>query len=164
MSTRANVVIAYQDRKIGAAKQRWLYRHYDGNVRGVGQALVLAVRNHGWSVNGEPELALLLQEFPSQFEDTIGTHDDIEFLYRITYAADRVTVVARHGGYAGEDDERRYHRAGDAPDNSVELLNMVFKDDKATSFQYDIREPESYIRTLMEATQSAARTWRGQLR
>lgn len=164
MSTRANVVIQYKDLTTGEAKQRWLYRHYGGNVRGVGQAVVRAVRDHGWNVNGEPELALLLQEFPSQFEDTIGTHDEIEFLCRITYADDGVTVVARHGGYAGEDAERRYRRANDTPDNSVELFNMVFKNGKATSFKHDICEPESYIRTRREATQPGVRTWRGRLR
>jgi hypothetical protein len=160
MSTRANVLIKYKDRKTSADSEQWLYRHYDGNVRGVGQAVVRAVCDHGWNVNSEPELTLLLREFPSPFEDTIGTHDEIDFLYRVTYADDRVTVVAWHGGYAGEDAERHYHRANDTPDNSVELCNMVFKDGRAASFQCDIREPESYIRTLVEATQPAVRAWR----
>jgi hypothetical protein len=57
-----------------------------------------------------------------------------------------------------------YRRVNDTPDNSVELFSMMFEDGKAASFRHDIREPESYIRSLAPASQPAARAWRGGLR
>ena len=74
-------------------------------------------------------------------------------------------MVVRHGGYVGEGAERHYRRANDTPDNSVELLHETFNEYGDFESQWhDIREPESYIRTLRTVDQPAARAWRGRLR
>jgi hypothetical protein len=76
-------------------------------------------------------------------------------------------VVVRHGGYVGEraqEYQEYYNRANDTADNSVELLHMTFKGDEVVSTRHDIREPESYIRTLRAVDQQMARAWRGRLR
>jgi hypothetical protein len=78
------------------------------------------------------------------------------------YADDMVRVVARHGGYVGERAAQHYSRANDTPDNSVELFTNTFNESGDLESQWhDIREPESYIRTLPEAAQPAAQAWRG---
>jgi hypothetical protein len=165
MSTRANVVIKYQDRKIGGPSELWLLRSYDGYVRGTGEQVVSAVHACGYIEDGD-RLERLWGKFPPELENTTGLEEDIDFLYRVTYADNKVTVVARHSGYVGEIFKaiRHYDRSNDAPDNSVELYSAMFEDGRAVSFRYDIREPESYIRTLSTVDQPANRSWRGQLR
>jgi hypothetical protein len=71
------------------------------------------------------------------------------------------TVVARHGGYVGERAREYYSQANDTVDNSVELLHMAFKYGLAVSERHDIREPESYVRTLRKVDRPEARAWRG---
>jgi hypothetical protein len=164
MSTRANVVIEYLDQGIGVPSELWLYHHHDGYVQGIGETVVRAAHAYGLYVDDGTGLQRLWDKFPQEFENAPGMAGNIEFLYRVTYADGKVTVVARHGGYVGEDVERHYKRANDTPDNSVELYRATLEHGKAVSFRYDIREPESYIRTLTEASQPAARAWQGRLR
>jgi hypothetical protein len=164
MSTRANVVVKYADRGIGAPSELWLYHHHDGNVQGIGEMIVQAVHARGLYVDDGSRLERLWDNFPNEFENVTDLEEDIEFLYRITYADNRVNVVARHGGYAGEAVARHYGQANDTPDNSVELYSAHFEGVKrAATVQHDIREPESYVRTLSEAVQPGARAWRGRL-
>jgi hypothetical protein len=167
MSTRANVVIKYEDRAIGAPSELWLLHHHDGNVQGIGEEVVRTVHDSQVYVDGTAWLNFLLRSFPCEFEDAFDLQPDIEFLYRITYADNRVTVVVRHGGYVGENARLHYSRSNDTPDNSAELYNAAFVGDTVMHVegsQYDIREPESYIRTLMQQSQPAVRAWRGRLR
>jgi hypothetical protein len=167
MSTRANVVISYRDQKIGAPSELWLYHHIDGNVQGIGEAVVRAVDSLGTYIGDGVRLLRLWDKLPPEFENVTDLSPDIEFLYRITYADNRVSVIVRHGGYVGEDAKRHYSREHDTPDNTVELYRAVFDDgppEHVEEFRYEIREPESYVRTLMEDSQPAARAWRGRLR
>jgi hypothetical protein len=110
----------------------------------------------------------LSMSFGGKFEDADSLHGGVAFLYRITYTDDKVTIVVRHGGSGGENTERHYSRENDTPDNSVELYSATFMDDpveaKRLSFHYDIREPESCVRTLRAVDQPAVRAWRGRLR
>jgi hypothetical protein len=163
MSTRANVVIKYQDRNIGAPSELWLYHHQDGNVQGIGEEIVQTVHDCGLYIENGDSLGHLWDRFSREYEDVTGMQEDIGFLYRVTYADNKVTVVVRHGGYAIEPAEWRYNRASDTAHNSVELLRTVFKDGTVTSLRHDIREPETYIRTLMDVARPGARTWRGHL-
>lgn len=166
MSTRANVVIAYKDWKIGVPSELWLYHHHDGNVQGIGEAVVGAVHACGRYVEDGNWLERLWDKLPSEFENMADLSPDIEFLYRIIYADNRVSVVVRHGGYAGENARWHYRRANDTPDNSVELYNAVFDagpPEHVEDFRYDIREPESWVRTLIAECQPGARAWRGRL-
>lgn len=166
MSTRANVVIAYNDRTIGASSELWLSHHYDGYVRGVGEAIVGAVHACRLYVARGSDLERLWDMFPPDFENVTGLQEEIEFLYRVTYADNTVTVVARHGGIAAASAPEHYSRAHDTPDNSVELYTATFGGDgekHLVSFGYDIREPESYIRTVLPEDQPEARAWRGRL-
>jgi hypothetical protein len=167
MSTRANIMISYKDQTVHAPSELWLYHHYDGNVQGIGETVVQAVHSCGLYVEDADGLGRLWDEFPFEFENVVGLQSDIEFLYRITYANNRVTVVARHGGYAGEHAVQHYHRTNDTPDNSVQLYQALFEDKDPkyiASFGCDIREPESYLQTLIPGTQPVARAWRGRLR
>lgn len=167
MSTRANVVIKYGDREIGAPSELWLYHHHDGNVQGIGESIVRAVHACGLYVENGSELWRLWDNFPPEFENAAGLEQDIEFLYRVTYAYNRVTVVARHGGYVGERAQEHYRRENDTPDNSVELYRALYEGYpvwQLASCRYDIREPKSYVHTLAKATQTVARAWRGELR
>jgi hypothetical protein len=109
-------------------------------------------------------LQRLWDKFPPGFENTTGMSEDIEFLYRVTYAAHQVTVVARYGGYAGRSAEYHYRREYDTPDNTVELYRAVFDagpPEDVEEFLCDIREPESYIQTLIAEYQPKVRAWRG---
>src|SRR5258708_3889227 len=121
MSTRANVVISYKDREIGAPSELWLYHHHDGNVAGIGEMVVQAVHACGRYVDDASGLERLWDNFPNEFENVSGLEEDVNFLYRITYSNDMVTVVARHGGYVGEGARWHYSRANDTPRNSAEL-------------------------------------------
>lgn len=162
MGTRANIVIEYMDYGIGGPSELWLYHPHDGNVQGIGEAVVRAVHACGWYVDDGASLERLWNNFPNEFENATGLQDDVEFLYRITYADDMVRVVVRHGGYVGEEAAQHYNRANDTSDNSVNLLNITFDEHGDSDRQWhDIREPESYIRTLPEAERSAVRAWRG---
>jgi hypothetical protein len=167
MSTRANIVIKYEDRNIGGPSELWLLHHHDGNVQGIGETVVWAVHAYGRYVENGGELQRLWDLFPPEFENATGLEQDIEFLYRVTYTHNRVTVVARHGGYVGERAEQHYRNVNDTPDNSVELYRALYEGYPAwhvASCRYEIREPKSYIRTLMQQSQPAARAWRGRLR
>jgi hypothetical protein len=169
MTTRANVVIEYEDDEFDHPMESWLYCLTGGNVQVIGKEVVQAIHDYPFYVDFTVGIKQLLQNFGSAFEnaDADGLHGDIEFLHRVTYADNKVTIVARHGGYAGEDAEQHYSRENDTPDNTVELYSATFKDDlseRRLSFHFDIREPESYLRRLRPDAQPAARAWRGRLR
>lgn len=167
MSTRANVVIAYRDCEIDMPAELWLYHHQDGDVRGIGETVVRAVHACGVYLTDGTGLNQLWDEFPPEFENAVDMSPDIEFLYRVTYADNKLTVIVRHGGYVPSDAKQHYSRATDTPDNSVTLYSARFAEDRdkhIASFRFDIREPESYIRTLVANAQPGMRAWRGILR
>jgi hypothetical protein len=167
MSTRANVVIKYEDRNIGGPSELWLSHHHDGNVQGIGETVVRAVHAYGRYVENGGELQRLWDLFPPEFENSTGLEQDVEFLYRITYAYNKVRVVARRDGYTGERAEQHYRSVNDTPYNSVELYSALFEGYpvwQVASFRQDIREPVSYVRTLVESDKPRARAWRGRLR
>jgi hypothetical protein len=133
-------------------------------VQDIGSDVVQAVHDYPFYVDFTRAMMELSMKFGGKFENADGLHGDIEFLYPITYSNDRILVVARHGGYVGEDAARCYSPQNDTPDNSVELYSAHFEGDgvrRPGTVQHDIREPESYIHTLPEAGQPAVRAWRG---
>lgn len=167
MNARANVVIEYEDRNIGGPSELWLLHHHDGNVQGIGETVVRAVHAYGRYVENGGELQGLWDLFPPEFENATGLEQDIEFLYRITYAYNSVRVVVRHGGCMGESAVQHYARENDTPDNSVELYSALFEGYPVwhvASFREDIREPVGYVRTLVESDKRQVRAWRGHLR
>lgn len=166
MSTRANVVVKYKDRDIGMPGELWLYHHHDGNVHGIGETVVQAVHDCGRYVEDGRGLNYLWDNFSSEFENVTGLQDDIEFLYRVTYADNKVIVVARHGGYVSEGTVQHYSRADDTPMNSAELYSAMFSGDGENQiklFMCNIREPMSYVEQLALDKQSAVAAWRGRL-
>lgn len=166
MSTRANVVIHYEDRKIGGPSELWFYHHLDGNVQGIGTEVVRAVHTCGQYITDDDGLGRLWDKFPLEFENMTGMSQDIEFLYRVTYVDNAVVVTVRHGGYIGKDAISHYDPANDTLDNSVKLYSAQFEKGlcwSAVRCTYNIREPESYIRTLSDEIQLAVRRWRGRL-
>ena len=160
-------MIKYWDRTVGAPSELWLFHRHDGNVQGIGEQVVRAVHAFGLYVEDGSGLERLWQQFPPEFENATGLEYDIEFLYRISYTGGSATIRARHGGFVGERAPQHYRSQNDTPSDSVELYTALFAGGAVLhrgSFGYDIREPESYVRTLREADQPAARTWRGRLR
>jgi hypothetical protein len=166
MSTRASVVIKYEDRVTRQPKEQWLYHPRDGSVRGMGEEIVRIVHDSQYYVDGFPGLNFLLRAFSQEFEEAASMHIDANFLYRITYTDKRVTVTARFRGHAAGDAEQHYSWTKDAPDNCVELYSAAFEGDivmHVASFGYEIKEPASYIDLLSPDMQPYVRAWWGTL-
>jgi hypothetical protein len=164
MGTGAGVVIAYTDNISDEASEQWLYHPCEGSVQSIGEVIVRAVRDYGCFVDDEFQRKLLLRNFPREFKRTTGMRHNIAFLYRITYRANGMSVTVRHFGYVEDETVAFYSRQEDRPHHSVELFSVRLARNRVVSSRFDVREPESYIRTLASDVQPGVRAWRGRPR
>lgn len=121
MSTRCNVVVK------NGSKQTILYHHFDGYPEGVGKNLVeFMADKHSGEINDVDEFVKELKAFDNIYEDTLGLHWDIEYLYVIWLDAESVVCYSVNFWDTVSDDDALINGEGTKKEQKIVYTASLF--------------------------------------